>query len=66
MRIIAFIEDPDIIKKILKHLDLWDVKARPPPKNSSENLEPFTDYSQSQILPSEDYLYCNVEYAEAK
>jgi len=36
-----------------------------PPKSSSENLEPFTDYSQSQLLPSEDYLYCDVEYAEA-
>jgi len=65
MRIIAFIEDPDIIKKILKHLDLWDVKARPPPKSLSENLEPFTDYSVSQLLPSDDYLYRDEEYAEA-
>ncbi len=31
MRVIAFIEDPDVIKKILKHLDLWDVKRKPRP-----------------------------------
>ena len=32
MLILAFIENPEIIKKILKHLDLWDLKARPPPR----------------------------------
>ncbi len=42
MRIISFIEDSEIIKKILKHLDLpacacphadrWDVKRKPPPR----------------------------------
>ena len=31
MRIIAFIDDAEVIKKILKHLDLWDKKAGPPP-----------------------------------
>ncbi len=31
MRVIAFIEDPDVIKKILKHLGLWDVKRKPQP-----------------------------------
>ena len=29
MRVIAFIEDPNVIKKILKHLDLWNVKPKP-------------------------------------
>jgi len=32
MRIIAFIEDEEVIKKIPKHLGLWKAKARPPPK----------------------------------
>jgi len=27
MRIIGFIEDEEVIEKILKHLGLWDVKA---------------------------------------
>jgi hypothetical protein len=31
MKIIAFIEDPDVTKKILKHLRLWDVKRKPRP-----------------------------------
>jgi len=25
------IEDPEIIEKILRHLKLWDLPARPPP-----------------------------------
>jgi hypothetical protein len=32
MRIISFIEDRKVIKAILKHLGLWLVKSRPPPK----------------------------------
>ncbi|RPI75061.1 MAG: hypothetical protein EHM45_15860 [Desulfobacteraceae bacterium] len=32
MKIIAFIEDEEVIKKILKHLGLWDRRTRPPPK----------------------------------
>jgi hypothetical protein len=35
MRLIAFIEDPEVIKKILKHLDLWSLKARPPSRADS-------------------------------
>ena len=31
MRVIAFIEDPNVIKKILKHLGLWGVKRKPRP-----------------------------------
>jgi hypothetical protein len=31
-RVISIIDDEDVIKKILKHLGLWDQKARPPPK----------------------------------
>jgi hypothetical protein len=31
MRILAFIEDEEVIEKILKHLGLWDLKVRPPP-----------------------------------
>jgi hypothetical protein len=29
MRILAFIEDEEVIEKILKHLGLWDLKVRP-------------------------------------
>jgi hypothetical protein len=32
MRIISFIENPEVIKAILKHLGLWLVKSKPAPK----------------------------------
>jgi len=32
MRILAFIEDREVIRAILKHLGLWLVKSRPIPK----------------------------------
>jgi hypothetical protein len=34
MRGISFIEDEEVIKKTLKHLGLWDIKIRPPPKDT--------------------------------
>ncbi len=37
MRIIAFIEDQQIVKKILKHLSLWDVKHKPHPRVNVEH-----------------------------
>ncbi len=47
MRVISVIEDKAIIKKILKHLNFWDRKARPPPKmkDSSQEAGIFIDYS---------------------
>jgi len=56
---LAFIEDEEVIKKILKHLGLWDIKARPPPKSkkSSQVTEMIIDNSDSQLLPSDDYLF---------
>ncbi len=29
MRVIAFIHDQDVIRKILEHLNLWDIKRKP-------------------------------------
>jgi hypothetical protein len=44
MRIISFIEDEQIIKKILKHLDLWDERKPPPCANPPEadQLKPLS------------------------
>jgi hypothetical protein len=64
MAIISFIEDPEIIKKILKHLDLWDLKARPPLKAKAHSPNIHIDYSDSQLPTSDDYLYVDVEYPE--
>jgi hypothetical protein len=70
MKILSFIEDPEIIKKILKHLDLWDLKSKPLPRANAppNNIEPHLDYSHrgvgpygpeadSQLPASYDYLY---------
>lgn len=62
MRIIAFIEDEEVIKKILKHLALWEVKARPPPRVNPFQPNIHTDYSDSQVPTSEDYLYSDPDY----
>ena len=44
LRIISFIEDPEIIEKILRHLKLWDLPARPPPPRPSVTLETDPDF----------------------
>ena len=51
-----------MIKKILKHQGLWDVKVRPPPKTKAPPLTVHTDQSDSQLPPWEDYLYCDPDY----
>ena len=77
MKILSFIEDPEIIKKILKHLDLWDLKSKPLPRSNAppNNIEPHLDYSHrgvgpygpeadSQLPLSYDYLYGDEQYPE--
>ena len=58
MRIIAFIDNNGLIRKILKHIGLWETRSHspPPPKTSGELYIPEItyDYSYSQI-PSTDY-----------
>ena len=63
MRILAFIESPEVIKKILKHLGLWEVKARPPPRANASPPNVHIDYSDSQVPPCEDYLYIDPDYS---
>ncbi|MBN2254063.1 MAG: hypothetical protein JW701_10225, partial [Kosmotogaceae bacterium] len=48
MKVISVIEDEDVIKKILKHPGLWEVKPRPPPRNAKSqplSTDPHIDYS---------------------
>ena len=47
MRIIAFIDDQQIVKKILQHLDLWHVKRKPPPRSNDPPSEAIIIYDQS-------------------
>jgi hypothetical protein len=64
MKVISVIENEDIIKKIVKRLGLWDLKARPPPRKekATGRTENSMDYSASQLPPSEDHLHFDVEY----
>ena len=56
MRIISLIDDSEIIKKILKHLDLWDVKRKPPPRSNDPPLEAIIIYDESSAPSADDYL----------
>jgi hypothetical protein len=47
MKVISVIEDEDVIKKILKHLGLWDQKARPPGHHLPTS---FIDYQNSILI----------------
>jgi hypothetical protein len=50
MLLIAFIKDPDVIKKILKHIDFWVVKRKPRPMaNAYQPLESPTHRYVSRI-----------------
>jgi hypothetical protein len=40
MRVIAFIENKDVVKKILRHLGLWEVKRKPTPRANAPPLIP--------------------------
>jgi hypothetical protein len=62
MRIIAFIEDEEVIEKILKYLGLWDMKARPPPMPKASLVTMHFDYSDSQ-RSSSDYFYADPDYS---
>ena len=67
MKVISVIENEEIIKKILKHLGLWDQKARPPPKVNSPPMTPeyHIDSTDSQLPASDNYLYVDPEYPES-
>ena len=43
MKVISFIEQPSVIIRILKHLDLWE-DPRPPPEPLEMVCEPDVDY----------------------
>lgn len=61
MKVISFIEDPDVIKKILKHLGLWLVKPKVPPRANGPPEQLHIDYSDSQIPLVEEPHYMDVE-----
>jgi hypothetical protein len=61
MKIISFIEDEEVIEKILRHLGLSDLKARPPPKVKAPSVTMHFDVSDSQNS-SLDSFYASPDY----
>jgi hypothetical protein len=64
-QVIAVTDDREVIRKILDHLGLWEPKPRPPPLKSkivTPYAEPYIDYSESQVPPSDNALYVDPEY----
>ena len=49
MRCLAFIEDPQLIQKILEHLGLWLVKRKPAPRAHGP---PMVRWNFTQIIPA--------------
>jgi len=57
MKVISVIEDHEIVKKILKHLGLWETHNHDPPACDAPHLVEFTyDNAYSQI-PPDDYYF---------
>ncbi len=56
MHVIAFIEDPDVIKKILKHLDLWGIKRKPMPVANAPPSDVFPVYDDLPGPIADDYI----------
>ena len=56
MKIISFIDDSEIIKKILKHLDLWEVGRKPPPRANGPPNESSIIYDEPSSPSADDYL----------
>ena len=52
MRIIAFIERPLIIKKILKHLGIWDTHNHDPPQKPAEKIRQIVYDDTYSLSPS--------------
>ena len=53
MRIIAFIEDYGVIRKILDYLGIYEFKRDRPPHKKLAHADSFDDYGQN------DYINCD-------
>jgi hypothetical protein len=61
MKITSFIEDEQLVKKILKHLDLWDVKRKPPHCANGPPPGAYIIYDESSSPSADDYII-DVDY----
>ncbi len=63
MRVIAFIEHENVVKKILKHLGLLDIKRNLQPFANVPPIDVFPAYSE-QPGPSDDDSIKDLDYLE--
>ena len=56
MRIISFIEEEQLVKKILIKLKLWDIKRNPAPRANGPPTEALIIYDESSSPGADDYL----------
>jgi hypothetical protein len=61
MRVISAIDDRQVIRSILEHLGLWQVRSRPPPKI---HAPPIREYAAAnlQLQTHTDTIYGDAEY----
>ena len=57
----SMFDDSEIIKKILNHLGLWDVKRKPPPRANAPPSEAIIIYDESSAPSADDYII-DVDY----
>ena len=61
MRVLAFIEEAAVIRKIIDHLGLWDVPKRPPKRGReppvTAEAEPLLVYADSQVMEYQEAYY---------
>ena len=61
MRIIALIEEQEIIKKILTHLGLYLARSKPPPRAPPKEFRLDCSYSQAPAF--DDSVRADPEYS---
>lgn len=54
MKVISFIEEPAVIRKILVHLDLWDIRNHEPPVKTHAHIPELTYDDEYSQLPFSD------------
>ena len=57
MKVIAFIEQQPVIRKILTHLGLWKTRNHDPPTANNAAYQIVYDDEYSQIPPYDDWIH---------
>ena len=59
------LHDEEVIRKILKHLALWDVKRKLPPRAHAPPIDGFPIYGEPPAPSVDDYIRDPYYHAEA-